>query len=606
MLKLWGKLDPIAPLFGLCCLFSPSVKAETNKDFSMPESSLASPGVADAATVRETVESAIAEISPIHDGEDRLNNDIKTQNDRTILAINLSGNSDINRQSDSTPRIIDRQEDLLDYFNFDSDNSRMFFSQVDRVDQLEDVQPTDWSYEALRGLIDRYGCIDGFPDRTFRGNKAISRAEFVVGLNTCLNEIETILTNSDRMPQTDVETVLRLMQECQSDLAILQGRTDGTLARIEDLEAIQFSTTTKLQGEAVIGLGDVLSGDNETSTILGSRLRLDLKTSFSGNDLLFTRLSNNDFPGFTEEVGTFQGNLSFADTDSDEFELEELSYSFGVVDNLDLILGATGVDADDIANTINVLDGDGGSGSISAFGTRNPIYNPPGDAGVGVVHRPIEQIEISAGYLASPANESNPGSGLFNGDYSALGQIKIAPFDSLSLAATYVHSYNQSDTLTGTIYANIQSNTTEVFGVEIPTISNSYGLEGSWAISDRIVIGGWGGLSKVSNLSTLNQQVDRGTQDIWNWTATLAFPDLGKEGSMAGIVVGSEPTVTNSSINNLETDRDRSLHLEAFYQYQVSDNIAITPGVIWITEPDSNIEDSSDLVIGTVRTTFSF
>ncbi|MEM7759472.1 MAG: carbohydrate porin, partial [Cyanobacteria bacterium P01_A01_bin.40] len=40
--------------------------------------------------------------------------------------------------------------------------------------------------------------------------------------------------------------------------------------------------------------------------------------------------------------------------------------------------------------------------------------------------------------------------------------------------------------------------------------------------------------------------------------------------------------------------------------YQVNDNIAITPGVVWITEPDGDIQDADNLVIGTVRTTFSF
>ena len=582
MLKLGGRLDQIVFVFSLCCLFLPSAKVKAAENTLMDK------------------------YLEKNNSRDLLYESINLQNNKAILAINPLSHYSINKQDKSILKTIESQDDLLDSFYLNENDINMFFSQVDSVKQLKDIKPTDWSYEALRGLIERYSCIGGLPDKTFQGNRAISRAEFAVDLNTCLNEIENILTNSDKMPQNDVETVLRLMQEFQSDLAILQGKTDGAQARIEDLEAVQFSTTTKLEGEAVIGLGDVLSNNNKTNAILGSRLRLDVKTSFSGNDLLFTRLSNNNFPGFAEEVDTFQGNLSFADPNGDGFELEKLSYSFGVVDNLDLILGATGVGADDIANTINVLDGDGGSGSISAFGTRNPIYNPPGDTGVGVVHRPIEQIEIIAGYLASPANESSPGNGLFNGNYSALGQITIAPFDSLSLAATYIHSYNQSDTQTGTNTANLQSETVRVFGEETPTVSNSYGLELSWAISDRIVVGGWGGLSRVNNLSTLDGQIDRGTQDVWNWTATLAFPDLGKEGSMAGIVVGSEPVATDSSIDNLEADRDRSLHLEAFYQYQVSDNIAITPGVIWITEPDSNIQDSNDLVMGTLRTTFSF
>ena len=513
-----------------------------------------------------------------------------------ISAIALKENLNKNWQDKTILKKTDRQEK----------NKGLFFSQIDSIDRLQDIKPTDWSYEALRGLIERYGCVSGFPDFTYRGEANISRAEFVAGLNNCLNRVEEILTNSDRMPQTDVDTVLRLMQEFQSDLAILQGRTDGVQARVEDLDVIQFSTTTKLQGEAVIGLGDVLSDSEDSSSILGTRLRLNFKTSFSGKDLLFTRLSRNNFPGFTEQLGTLQGDLSFSNSETDELELEELHYSFGVNDNLDIIVGATGINAEDIAPTINILDGDGGSGSISVFGTRNPIYNPPGDAGVGLVHRPLDAVEITAGYLASPANRSEPGSGLFNGAYAALGQIAVAPSDSLSLAATYIHSYNQSDTGTGTNTSNLRSQTEVVFGEATPTISNSYGLELSWAISDRIVIGGWGGLSRVSNLSTLDRQIDRGTLDVWNWAATLAFPDLGREGSMAGIVIGSEPTATKSTIENIEADSDRSLHLEAFYQYQVSDNVAITPGVIWIAEPDSNIQDSDDLVIGTVRTTFSF
>ena len=512
------------------------------------------------------------------------------------------------QQAKFTPSILDRQEDYVNNFSLKIDRTKLFLSQVNSVKQLRDLKPTDWYYEALRGLIERYGCISGFPDRTYRGEQPVSRAEFVAGLNICLNKIESIITNSDNISQADVNTVLRLMQEFQADLAILQGRTDGSQARLEDLEVTQFSTTSKLKGEAIFGLGSVLSNQLENNTVLGSRLRLELETSFSGKDLLFTRLSRSGFPGFSEEIGTFQGDLAFAEPENNEFQLEELHYTFGLGSNVDLIVAATGTTADDLANTVNILDGDGGSGAISTFGTRNPIYYPPGDAGLGIVHRPIEQIKISAGYLASLANESSSGSGLFNGPFSALGQITIAPIESLSLAATYIHSYNQSDTETGTDRANLRSLTADLFGEEVPTVSDSYGLELSWAISDRLVIGGWGGLSKVSNLSTLNQQIERGTQDIWNWAATLALPDLGKEGSMAGIVVGMEPTVTNSTIDtdNLDEDSDRSLHLEAFYQYQVSDNIAITPGVVWITEPNSDPQNSDDLVIGTIRTTLSF
>ena len=479
------------------------------------------------------------------------------------------------------------------------DRERLIW-QENSVEQLQDISPTDWAYEALIGLSERYGCISGFRDRTYRGNKTISRYEFVAGLNSCLNQIESLIAKSQQVSQEDIDILLRLMQEFQTDLAVFKGRTDGLQARVNELEVTQFSTTSKLRGEAILALGSILAGDDDRNPVLGDRLRLKLETSFSGYDLLFTRLSTGNFPSFAEQTGTFAGDLAFAEPKDNNLDLEVLYYTFPVGSNTNVILGATGTGADDIADTVNVLDGDGGSGAISTFGTRNPIYLPPRDAGLGIVHRPLDEIEISGGYLASPANNPNPGNGLFNGPYSALGQILFSPTDNLSFAATYVHSYNQSDTKTGSNLANLQS-----LAENISTFSNSYGVELSWGISDRFVLGGWGTLSKVTNLSTTDTITDKGTQNIWNWAATVALLDLGKEGNLAGFIVGMEPFVADSSINNLGADRDASLHLEAFYQYQVNDNISITPGVVWITAPD-NDSNNDDLVIGTIRTTFSF
>ncbi len=478
-------------------------------------------------------------------------------------------------------------------------------SQVNSVDELKDVSSEDWAYEALRGLVERYDCVAGFPDRTYRGEQSISRYEFASILNACLQKVENLISETDTVPQADIDLVLQLMQEFQSDLALLQGKTDAIQAEVRELEVTQFSTTTKLAGEAIFGFASILGGEGANNPVFGDRLRLELGTSLTGDDLLFTRLSTGNFPTFTSETGTFSGNLAFAAPEDNDLNLEVLLYQFSPVDNTDIIIGATGMGADDIADTVNFLDGDGGSGAVSIFGTRNPIFLPPGDSGLGIVHRPLKSIEISAGYLAESADNPNSGNGLFNGAYSALGQILFAPTEQLSLAATYIHSYNQSDTETGSNRANLRSLTARLFNQTVPTVSNSYGIELSWSIGDRLTVGGWGALSKVKNLADLGASSDRGTLDIWNWAATLALPDLGKEGSIGGIILGMEPTVKNSTIDAIEEDPDSGVHLEAFYQYQVNDNISITPGVVWITAPDSN-RDNDDLVIGTVRTTLSF
>ena len=36
---------------------------------------------------------------------------------------------------------------------------------------------TDWAYQALANLVETYGCVAGYPNGTFRGNRAMTRYE---------------------------------------------------------------------------------------------------------------------------------------------------------------------------------------------------------------------------------------------------------------------------------------------------------------------------------------------------------------------------------------------------------------------------------------------
>jgi len=526
----------------------------------------------------------------------------------------------------SNPAQAQSSELLKQIEQYGQEGQNTDLGQVTNVNQLRDVSPTDWAYEALRSLVDRYGCLAGFPNQTYRGNQSLTRYEFAAGLNSCLNQIERLIasTASSVNPE-DIEAINQLSQEFEAELATLGGRVDELESRTAVLEDGQFSTTTKLVGQSIFGVASVVSGSNggediDKVPVFGHRTRLELETSFSGDDLLFTRLSTGNFPEFSETTGTLQGEIAFAEPADNSLGLEVLFYDRAIGENTHVLLGAVGLAADDIANTLSVLDGDGASGAISAFGTRSPIYSPPGETGLGLIHSFGDKLELSAGYLAGEASDPNSGAGLFNGSYSALGQLTITPFEKLGIALTYVNAYNQSDTGVGSDLSNIKSFTTAgedadplvpgVFAGGVPTSSNSYGAQFSYALSDRIVIGAWGGLSKVRTLDAVNvdgQIVGRGSQDIWNWAATLAFPDLGKEGSMGGIIVGMEPWVSSSSIDTpgFGEDEEKSLHAEAFYQYQLNDNIAITPGIIYVNKPDNN-DANDDLFIGALRTTFSF
>ena len=495
-------------------------------------------------------------------------------------------------------------------------NSVDSFNQVNNVSQLRDVAPTDWAYEALRSLVERYGCVAGFPDRSYRGNQSLSRYEFAAGLNSCLNQIERLIVSSEAVVREDLDTINRLVREFQAELAAINVRVGNLEERTAFLENNQFSTTTKLTGSAVFGLASVFTGDDasgeeiDTVPVLGSRSRLAFNTSFTGEDLLLTFLSTGNFPFFSDVTDTFEGQIGYSEDVDNVLSAINVAYYFPLGNSTQVVIEGTGGFSYDFADTLNPLDtyDDSGTGAISFFGNRNPIYNQVYGSGAGVRTQLGNLFELSLGYLAPDAADPTDGNGLFNGAYSALGQLVFKPSDSFKLGLTYVNAYNASDTSTGSNLANFRNFTATELGEAVPVSSNSYGIGASWQISDRFILSGWGGYIHERVLSTLDDRIERGDREILNWAVTLALPDLFKEGSLGGVVVGMEPKVIDSTVNIAgfeNEDKDTSLHIEAFYQHRINDNISITPGVIWITAPDAN-EDNSDIVIGTLRTTFTF
>ncbi len=498
-------------------------------------------------------------------------------------------------------------------------------AQVNSVSQLSDVQPTDWAFQALQSLVERYGCIAGYPNGTYRGNRAMTRYEFAAGLNACLNRVNELIVTAtaDLVTKEDLATLQRLREQFSTELATLRGRVDAVEAKTAELEANQFSTTTKLTGEVVAVVSDVLGGRRvnnerieEENTTLGARARVEFTTSFTGKDELFTRIQTNNI--VSPNLFTPEGSLFFGETSEDASNdalIDALYYKFPLGEKTEVIVLANAGAADDITNTINIFDGDGGAGALSSFGTRNPIYYQMDGAGLGINQEFGDKLALSLGYLGTTANDPTSDNGLFNGPYGALAQLTFKPSDRFTIGFTYINAYNE-ELGTGSQRANPISFlgselvpppavTGEPGEVNVPFATNSYGIQASLGLSEKFVLGGWVGYTNARNLSTEGGLVDRGELEIWNWAVTLGFPDLGKKGNLAGIIFGMEPKVTSSSINEISRDRDTSYHIEAFYQYQVTDNISITPGVIWLTAPDHN-NNNDDVVIGALRTTFSF
>jgi Carbohydrate-selective porin, OprB family/S-layer homology domain len=137
-------------------------------------------------------------------------------------------------------------------------------SQVSSVSELTDVDPNSWAFQALKSLVERYGCIEGYPNKKYLGNRPLSRYEFAAGLNSCLDKIgeQLAAATAPLATKDDLAVVQRMQEEFKTELATLKGRTDALEAKTKELEAQQFSTTTKLDGSVVMAItGGSAGGD---------------------------------------------------------------------------------------------------------------------------------------------------------------------------------------------------------------------------------------------------------------------------------------------------------------------------------------------------------
>ncbi len=496
--------------------------------------------------------------------------------------------------------------------------------QVTSVSQLTDVRPTDWAFQALQSLVERYGCIAGYPDKTYRGNRAMTRYEFAAGLNACLDRVNELIaaSTSDLVKKEDLATLQRLQEEFAAELATLRGRVDALEARTSTLEKQQFSTTTKLGVELVTYLADAYgqNADRRNNPNLGYRARFDFDTSFSGRDRLRVRLQSTNLRRL-DTATEFPGGILSGQTDESRFlassvsqngqvTINRLQYRFPVGEKLTVYLDANSIDPSIVTDPITPFN-DQVTGSLSNFAQINPIFFPIGNrAGLAANLKLAPAISLDFGYYGEDstiggANFPDQKSGIFNGGHSAWSQL-VYSAGALKFGLMYVNTYsvaNGVDTLAG-------SNAAKVIGAG-PVQGNSYGFQFDYRLAPKFELGGWIGYTSARSLG----DGTKGDADVWNYAINLAFPDLGKKGNLGGIVFGMQPKLTSTSNDALaqaiglpigqRSDRDTGYHIEAFYRHQLTDNLSITPGVVWLTAPNHD-DRNPDVVIGVIRTTFVF
>jgi Carbohydrate-selective porin, OprB family/S-layer homology domain len=513
-------------------------------------------------------------------------------------------------------------------------------AQVTSVSQLDDVKATDWAFPALQSLVERYGCITGYPDRTYRGDRSLSRNEFAAGLNACLEQINQMIKTSTKdslATKEDLETIQKLQIEFATELTTLNQRIDRLETGTDDrLGRQQFSTTTKLFGQVIMSLqsrspnradlnprnGILDTTDPATALTFGYNTQLSLFTQFSNRSIfllglqagnLSTAASNQNPPYFLNDTYT---RLAYESNTNNQIILSDATYRFLATDRLSVIAGAIGVNPVSVFRGPNRYEG-ASSGPISSFAQRNPILNLGGQAGVGIdwqlSDRASLQAVYSAGSGANPASNPVAGAGLFNGQNTIGVQLAAIPLPRVDWTVYYLNQYNPSSQL-GT---GVGDDLIGFIGARFKT--SAIGSTISWRVNPRLTLGGWLGYTN----STIRVPGFTGGVETFNWMSFINFPDLLSRGNLGGIYFGQPPRITRSdlALNGLPTlnipstisglngiaggQPDATYHLETFYRWQVNPRMSITPGIIVLFNPVQT-RSSDNIVVGTVRSTFSF
>jgi hypothetical protein len=123
-------------------------------------------------------------------------------------------------------------------------------------------------------------------------------------------------------------------------------------------------------------------------------------------------------------------------------------------------------------------------------------------------------------------------------------------------------------------------------------------LQFRYDFSPRFQLAGWFGYTNATATGFV------GSAEVINYAVQFVFPDLFKEGNLAAFTFGQQPTLVRGGVG-VPVDRATGFHIEGSYRFQVTKNISITPGFIYLTRP--NQDPASDGgVIGVIRTSFVF
>jgi hypothetical protein len=479
----------------------------------------------------------------------------------------------------------------------------------------------------------------------------MTRFEAAALLNACLDRITEV-----------TDELKRLMKEFEKELAVLKGRVDGLEAKVAELEATQFSTTTKLKGIATFVLGansysgssnllqrantagvptpvGYVPGTNDKSYLQGTQgaatfnydVRLNFDTSFTGKDLLRTTLRAGNFgataygnsvlPNNSLEVAFQEGEAA-----SNIVGINRLFYQFPMGDKLTVTVGGRVRQDDMLAMWPSVYPADTVLDVFTYAGSPG-AYSLALGAGAGVFYQD-NGFNFSINYVAQDGANGNPSEGGIGTNGSSetfTAQLGYAGENAgIAVAYTYANGFATPAGTPLASFGNFNGFTQGGDDVKLNTV----GISGYWQPSQSgwipSISTGWGISGYTGTASNFGYLpgVNLSGARAQSWYVGLQWDDAFIKGNALGMAVGQTPFITtlptsmrnNAALGTGSNPNDGNYAWEWWYKFQVTDNISVTPALYYLSQTAGQLgkgtrftgEQNLNNFGGLIKTTFKF
>jgi len=385
--------------------------------------------------------------------------------------------------------------------------------------------------------------------------------------------------------------VTAISKDSDLNSEVIQARVDGVEAQLGEVMAGQFSSSTKMSGKAAFITGYV-DDDNESNTdsmTMEYMYQLNLNTSFTGEDNLYTRIKTGNVADHFKDKnqGTY---LSAANGNSDILKVDKLWYQFPLGDAVTAWVGPKIenyymlASAPSIYKPITKQFALGGNGSAYGSST-SPGF---GAAWTQQTEDPsAARFAVSANYTSKDGTLSTQDEGLFGELSSNFLLTKVeygSPRWQVSLATSFKDNIG-----TGKYDGYFHTADAEA------AVGNmiAYGLRAYWKPETT------GAVPAVQfgyDTASISNAAVNGADETEGWMVGLGWSDVFIDGNKAGIAFGSRQHATAYNGTGTDASEDNSVW-EAYYTFKVNDGVSITPALFGGSEVEAADKDVNGAVV---------